>query len=92
MSGSEIVVLQPTVYTVEVTARGPQGPSQVVAYVHNQGTASATWNITHNLGWNPNVTVQDSAGGIVEGEIAYTNINSLVLTFTSAFSGKAYLS
>jgi hypothetical protein len=40
----------------------------------------------------PNVTVQDSAGNIVEGEIAYTNTNSLTVSFASAFSGKAYLS
>jgi ubiquitin-protein ligase len=31
-------------------------------------------------------------GGIYEGEITYTNKNSLVLNFQSAFSGNAYLS
>jgi hypothetical protein len=60
--------------------------------MHTQGSASATWVITHNLGFYPNVTVQDSAGNIVEGEITYTNTNSLTVSFASAFSGKAYLS
>ena len=63
-----------------------------VAYVHTQGAASNTWNVTHNLGFYPNVTVQDSAGTIYEGEITYTNSVSLTVTFSSAFSGKAYLS
>ena len=58
-----------------------------------QGTSSDTWVIVHNLGFNPNVTVVDSSGTLYEGEIAYnTNRNSLTVTFSSAFSGKAYLS
>jgi hypothetical protein len=63
-----------------------------VSYEHTQGVASATWNVVHNLNFYPNVTVQDSAGNIVEGEIAYTNSDSLVITFSAAFSGTAYLS
>ena len=63
-----------------------------VSYQHTQGVASNTWNITHNLQFYPNVTVQDSAGNIVEGEISYTNSDSLVVTFSTAFSGEAYLS
>jgi hypothetical protein len=70
----------PTVTLNEITVGGINQPS--VAYYHTQGTSSAVWVITHNLGWYPNVTVQDSGGSIVEGEI----------TFTGAFSGKAYLS
>ena len=63
-----------------------------VSYIHTQGVASATWIINHNLGFYPNLTVQDSAGTIYEGEITYTNSDSLTVTFSSAFSGKAYLS
>jgi len=63
-----------------------------LAYAHTQGTSSATWTINHNLDFYPNVTVLDSAGTIVEGEIAYPSRNQVVLTFTAAFSGKAYLS
>jgi hypothetical protein len=73
-------------------AVGPTGPVQTLAYLHTQGSASSTWVITHNLGFHPNVTVQDSAGNIVEGEIAYTNTNSLTVSFSAGFSGKAYLS
>jgi hypothetical protein len=63
-----------------------------ISYHHVQGTSASVWTIIHNLGWYPNVTVEDSAGTIVEGEIAYTNRNSLTLSFYSAFSGNAYLS
>lgn len=63
-----------------------------VSYEHMQGSASNSWAITHNLGFKPNVTVIDSAGNIVEGEITYTNTNSLTVSFQSAFSGNAYLS
>lgn len=63
-----------------------------VAYRHAQGISSAVWNIKHNLGFYPNVTVEDSAGTIVEGEIEYVDVNNVRLTFSAAFSGYAYLS
>jgi hypothetical protein len=63
-----------------------------VSYEHTQGTASDAWVIEHFLGFKPNVTVVDSAGNIVEGEITYTNTNSLTVSFQSAFSGYAYIS
>lgn len=63
-----------------------------VAYTHTQGVASNSWAIAHNLNFYPNLTVQDSAGNIVEGEINYIDKNSLEVSFSAAFSGKAYLS
>lgn len=80
----------PVVTLNEITVGGINQPA--VAYHHVQGTASATWNITHHLGWYPNVTVQDSGGSIVEGEISYTSSNTLTVTFSGAFRGDAYLS
>jgi hypothetical protein len=80
----------PVVTLNEITVGGINQPA--VAYHHTQGIASATWNITHNLGWYPNVTVQDSGGSIVEGEITYTSSNTLTVTFSGAFQGDAYLS
>jgi hypothetical protein len=72
---------------------GPQGiPGPVLAYVHQQNLSSTDWEITHNLGIYPQVTVQDSAGTTVEGSIEYLNVNNLVLHFDYAFSGVAYLS
>lgn len=80
----------PVVNVNEITVGGINQPT--VAYHHTQSIASATWVINHNLGWYPNLTVQDSSGSVVEGEIAYNNSNTLTVTFTGAFSGDAYLS
>lgn len=66
--------------------------SQELGYVHIQEVASATWNITHGLGFVPNITVVDTAGTVVEGSYNYPNSNTVVLTFVGAFSGRAYLS
>ena len=63
-----------------------------VAYQHTQGVTSSSWIITHNLGFYPNITVKDSAGSIVEGEIVYDSANQVTLNFQAAFSGVAYLS
>lgn len=75
---------------------GPQGPPgdgiDAISYRHIQSVSSNIWEINHNLGWYPNITVVDSAGSIVEGEVDYTDENNLVLSFASAFSGVAYLS
>jgi hypothetical protein len=60
-------------------------------YTHNQVSASAVWTITHNLNCYPAVTVVDSAGTVVFGEIEYISANVVRVTFTAGFGGKAYL-
>jgi hypothetical protein len=59
-------------------------------YVHTQGTPAEVWTVTHNLGKNPSVTVVDSAGTVVIGQVDYNSINQITLTFKASFSGKAY--
>lgn len=61
------------------------------SFIHIQGEASDTWTIEHNMGRYPSVTVVDSAGSAVFGDVSYTNENQLTVTFSVAFSGKAYL-
>ena len=60
-------------------------------FIYTQNTPSATWNITHDLGKFPSVSVVDSADTQVYGDVVYINDNSLTVTFIGAFSGKAYL-
>lgn len=60
-------------------------------YVHEQAIASATWEINHNLGRYPSVTVVDSAGDKVETLTHYVDENNIRLEFTAEFGGKAYL-
>ena len=90
----DLVVIKPVVPTVTVTAPGPQGPggsSAQVFYVHTQAVASATWTINHNLNGEPTAVVLDSAGTQCEGTFSYPSKNQMVITFTSAFSGTAYV-
>jgi hypothetical protein len=61
-------------------------------FVFTQASASSTWTVTHNLRFYPNVTVVDSGENLVVGDVQYVSINSLTLSFTSPFAGKAYLS
>lgn len=60
-------------------------------YTHNQIVPSTTWNITHNLNKFPSVTIVDSGGTVVIGDVTHINNDSLTVTFNSAFAGKAYL-
>ncbi|NDB57989.1 hypothetical protein EB001_06045 [bacterium] len=48
--------------------------------------------ITHNLGFYPNVTVKSSSGDMLETGINYNNTNTITLTMAQPFSGTAYLS
>lgn len=60
-------------------------------YTHNQVASTEEWDISHNLNKFPSVSIVDSAGSLVMGDIVYINENRLKIKFTSAFSGKAYL-
>jgi hypothetical protein len=96
------VVEQPVEVTIGFA--GPQGPKgdkgdagevqfEDLSYVHTQNVASSSWSVTHGLGFIPNITVIDSAGSVVEGSYIYSEDgNTVTLTFSSPFSGKAYLS
>lgn len=56
-----------------------------------QAIAIDVWEIKHNLNKYPSVTVVDSADSIVIGDVTYIDENNVRLTFSGAFSGKAYL-
>lgn len=60
-------------------------------YVHIQSTASDVWVIEHGLNKYPSVTVVDSAGTLVIGDIKYLDIKRVEVKFMAAFSGRAYL-
>ena len=59
-------------------------------HVHDQGVASATWVVDHNLAKKCSVTVVDSAGTGIIGQVAYNTDNRCTITFEAAFSGKAF--
>lgn len=60
-------------------------------FVFKQKTPSDLWTIQHNLNKYPSVTIVDSAGTEVIGEVKYTDVNNLTARFSGGFSGTAYL-
>ena len=56
-----------------------------------QVTPASTWNIQHNLGKFPSITVIDTGDTVVNGEYTYIDNNNVQLTFSAPFAGKAYL-
>ena len=91
---------------VSIAATGTQGPKGETGAKGDKGdkgddggnftfeeqVGSSTWNITHNLGYRPAVQVIDYGNNNIEGEVEHTNANSLVIRFSEAISGYAYLS
>jgi hypothetical protein len=61
-------------------------------YIHEQGSASTTWNVSHSLGKFPSVTVVDINNVQGYGVVTHTNENNLTVTFPagSPAAGKAY--
>ena len=74
-----------------VTKEEKQKINSIKSHMHNQISSAAVWDIQHNLGKFPSVSVVDSAGSIVVGEVVYIDENQLRITFSAAFAGKAFL-
>lgn len=78
----------------------PRGTAPTVAdriatggfFRYSQGSPSAQWSITHALGGYPNVTVVDSAGSVVIGEVTYVTATDITIDFSAPFAGEAFLS
>lgn len=66
------------------------GSTSDKTYRHVQGSSSDTWNVTHALAKYPTVTVVDSGGSQVEGDVFYVSENAVILYFSAPFSGEAF--
>lgn len=70
----------------------PQTPAAGASTnVYVKSAAEAVWDITHNLGKFPSIVILDSADDEVEGDIQYVNPNRVVITFSAALAGRAFL-
>lgn len=65
------------------------GPS--TTYIHDQMMVSETWVIVHAMNKRPSVTVVDSGGRVVVGDVQYIDNNTVEIYFSAPFAGKAYL-
>lgn len=63
------------------------------SYVHNQSSSSSLWTVTHNLGYYPGgISVIDSGESIVVGDVTHTSMSQFTVSFSTAFTGKVYVS
>jgi len=60
-------------------------------FVFTQGVPATTWNIQHNLGKFPSVSVINNNNIVINGEVTYIDNNNVQLNFSAGFTGKAYL-
>jgi len=62
-----------------------------LSFTFTQSAPSSEWVIVHNLNKFPSVSTVDSSSEQVQGTVEYTDLNSLTITFSSSFSGQAFL-
>lgn len=58
---------------------------------YSPDTPQETWNIIHNLGKYPSITIIDSDNNHAFAKISYSNLNQVTLEFSEAVDGVAYL-
>jgi hypothetical protein len=92
--GRDLVVvgrLASAVPTAPTGATGPPGPA-ASPYEYTQTVAATTWTINHTLGYRPAmVSVWDTSNVMVEGDVSAPTTSQVVITFSTAFAGKARL-
>lgn len=99
-SGSSVIRLafgaNDTVRLVEVGRMGPAGKDgrdgTDGVFSYTQTEPSALWSITHNLGFIPNVHVEDNEGFDMIGAITHVNTNETTIEFSEPVIGTATLS
>lgn len=81
----------PTGLTGATGPTGPQGPPGSDATDKNfveVFTNSSEVTVTHSLNKFPAVTITNSAGDEVEGEVEHVSVNQLIARFSASFTGK----
>lgn len=82
IQGSDLIGVDKQEQTVTITSK---------TFVFEQGIASDTWVITHNLNKKPSVTVVDTAGTVFTASVEYNSDNVCTIYINGATKGKAYL-
>lgn len=93
---TDVVVQHPVHHVVARVKRGPQGPPGKdgtggdLHYHHVQATPAAVWVIAHGLGKYPAISIVDSGGSTVIGDVKYDTTDQCTVAFSAAFSGEAF--
>ena len=82
IEGSELIGVSRTDNTVTLASR---------TFVFEQGIASDTWVIEHNLNKHPSIELVDSAGTVFKAREEYNSPNQVTIYLNGATTGKAYL-
>jgi hypothetical protein len=87
------VVTTPSPEFIDLTETGPGGGGGVTSYTHIQSIAAATWTVVHNLNTvrTPQIVLDSAPDEIVYTSVEVIDLDTLVLTFDSPVTGKAYL-
>jgi len=87
---SSMTVLSSSYALTASFALNAGGGGAGTTYVHTQSSAATTWTVTHNLGERyPAIIVFDSSGNvIIPTNISAQSTSTLVVTFSSAQTGK----
>lgn len=70
--------------------KGETGPLSTT-YVHVQAVPDDRWEIELPWAGYPSVVTEDSAGSLVFGDVEYPDDRHVVVTFSSAMGGRAFL-
>lgn len=62
-------------------------------YMHVQSTPAATWTVQHNLNTRPAIVFEldSDPNSLVMTDVTYPSLNTAVVEWPSAESGKAYI-
>jgi len=88
-TNNTVQLTEETVKVVHVGTVIETGADAKFTFAQEQN--SNQWEVEHNLGKFPSVTIVDSGENIVYAEVQYTDENNLTISFNGATSGKAYL-
>ena len=67
---------------------GPRGPAGTGGLTYTQSSPAATWTITNTLGRYPAAITVVVGGEVVDADMEIPDINTVVITFGSAQSGR----
>lgn len=85
-ASADLYIIQPD-KTLKYIGSGGDDKS----FEFTQATAASVWNIKHNMNKYPSVSIVDSGGNIIYGDVEYIDLNNCVCHFSAPFSGKVYL-
>jgi hypothetical protein len=89
-SASLSVVVGTANVVLDVTVIGVGGAG-ASTFTFSQSNPATVWNIAHNLGRHPSVTLVDTAGDYMSTDFQYVDANNITVTFNAATAGAAYL-